>query len=50
MRIHETMAENRLRFAQHLNDMSEELATMVKEVEKNRKTVGQRHAISQYVC
>ncbi|KAJ3522003.1 hypothetical protein NMY22_g12074 [Coprinellus aureogranulatus] len=37
MRIHEAMAENRLRFAQRLNEMSEELATIVKEVDKNRK-------------
>ncbi|KDR67998.1 hypothetical protein GALMADRAFT_257554 [Galerina marginata CBS 339.88] len=37
MRIHEAMAENRLRFAQRLNEMSEELATLVKEVDKNRK-------------
>lgn len=39
MRIHESMAENRLRFAQRLNEMSEELATLVKEVDKNRKQV-----------
>ncbi|KAJ2911869.1 hypothetical protein MD484_g8549, partial [Candolleomyces efflorescens] len=37
MRVHEMMAENRLRFAQRLNEMSEELATIVKEVDKNRK-------------
>ncbi|KXN87662.1 RHO GTPase-activating protein RGD1 [Leucoagaricus sp. SymC.cos] len=37
MRVHEMMAENRLRFAQRLNEMSDELATLVKEVEKNRK-------------
>ncbi|KAF5362023.1 hypothetical protein D9756_002638 [Leucocoprinus leucothites] len=37
MRVHEMMAENRLRFAQRLNEMSEELTTLVKEVEKNRK-------------
>ncbi|KAF5338656.1 hypothetical protein D9611_012793 [Ephemerocybe angulata] len=37
MRVHELMAENRLRFAQRLNEMSEELATIVKEVDKNRK-------------
>ncbi|KAF9442640.1 RhoGAP-domain-containing protein [Macrolepiota fuliginosa MF-IS2] len=37
MRVHELMAENRLRFAQRLNEMSEELATLVKEVDKNRK-------------
>lgn len=33
------MAENRLRFAQRLNEMSDELSTLVKEVEKNRKHV-----------
>ncbi|TFK17559.1 GTPase activating protein [Coprinopsis marcescibilis] len=37
MRVHELMADNRLRFAQRLNEMSEELATLVKEVDKNRK-------------
>ncbi len=39
MRVHEMMAENRLRFAQRLNEMSDELSTLVKEVEKNRKHV-----------
>ena len=39
MKIHESMADNRLRFAQRLNEMSEELATLVKEVDKNRKQV-----------
>ena len=39
LKIHETMAENRVRFAQRLNEMSEELATLVKEVDKNRKQV-----------
>jgi len=37
LRIHEAMAENRIRFAQRLNEMSEELSTLVKEVDKNRK-------------
>ncbi|KAG5352126.1 hypothetical protein C0989_003594 [Termitomyces sp. Mn162] len=37
LRVHEMMAENRLRFAQRLNEMSEELANLSKEVEKNRK-------------
>ncbi|KAJ3503257.1 hypothetical protein NMY22_g18312 [Coprinellus aureogranulatus] len=32
MRIHEAMAENRLRFAQRLNEMSEELATITKDL------------------
>lgn len=40
MKIHEIMAENRVRFAQRLNEMSEELATLAKEVDKNRKQVG----------
>ncbi|EJD07593.1 RhoGAP-domain-containing protein [Fomitiporia mediterranea MF3/22] len=37
MKIHETMAENRIRFSQRLNEMSEDLATLAKEVDKNRK-------------
>lgn len=39
MKIHEAMADNRMRFAQRLNEMSEELSTLVKEVDKNRKQV-----------
>ena len=39
MRLHEGMAENRIRFAQRLNEMSEELASLSKEVDKNRKQV-----------
>jgi hypothetical protein len=42
MKIHEIIAENRLRFASRLNEMSEELANLAKEVEKNRKAV-RRH-------
>ncbi|KAH9045994.1 RhoGAP-domain-containing protein [Lactarius hengduanensis] len=38
MKIHEIIAENRLRFASRLNEMSEELANLAKEVDKNRKT------------
>ncbi|KAL4066200.1 Rho GTPase activation protein [Scleroderma yunnanense] len=38
MRLHEAMAENRIRFAQRLNEMSEELASLAKEVDKNRKS------------
>ncbi|KAI0048722.1 RhoGAP-domain-containing protein [Auriscalpium vulgare] len=38
MKIHEIMADNRIRFAQRLNEMSEELANLAKEVDKNRKT------------
>ncbi|KAG0703978.1 Rho GTPase activation protein [Suillus ampliporus] len=37
MKIHEVMAENRIRFAQRLNEMSDELASLAKEVDKNRK-------------
>ncbi|KAJ6581469.1 GTPase activating protein [Mycena capillaripes] len=37
MRIHESMGDGRLRFSQRLNEMSEELATLAKEVDKNRK-------------
>ncbi|KAG8215039.1 Rho GTPase activation protein [Butyriboletus roseoflavus] len=37
MKLHEVMADNRLRFAQRLNEMSDELASLAKEVDKNRK-------------
>ncbi|KIJ65168.1 hypothetical protein HYDPIDRAFT_111063 [Hydnomerulius pinastri MD-312] len=37
MKVHEAMAENRIRFAQRLNEMSDELASLAKEVDKNRK-------------
>lgn len=37
MKIHDIMAENRLKFAQRLNEMSEDLASLSKEVDKNRK-------------
>ena len=39
MKLHEVMADNRLRFAQRLNEMSDELASLAKEVDKNRKQV-----------
>jgi hypothetical protein len=39
MRIHERMAENRIKFSQRLSEMGDELAALVKEVEKNRKIV-----------
>jgi hypothetical protein len=39
MRIHETMAENRIKFSHRLNEMGDELSALVKEVEKNRKHV-----------
>ncbi|KAK7687265.1 hypothetical protein QCA50_009770 [Cerrena zonata] len=37
LKTHENVAENRLRFAQRLNEMSEELANLAKEVDKTRK-------------
>ena len=40
LRVHEMMAENRLRFSQRLNEMSEELSILAKEIERNRKQVG----------
>lgn len=39
MKIHEMMGDNRIRFSQRLNEMSEELASLAKEVDKNRKQV-----------
>jgi hypothetical protein len=39
MKIHESVAENRLRFSTRLNEMSEELLNLSKEVDKNRKQV-----------
>ena len=39
MKIHDVVGENRVRFAQKLNEMSEELSNLVKEVEKTRKQV-----------
>ena len=50
MKIHEAMAENRLRFAQRLNEMSEELATLVKEVDKNRKQVRRLNCLLRFHC
>ncbi|KAJ3789826.1 Rho GTPase activation protein [Lentinula aff. detonsa] len=38
MKIHEVLGDNRIRFSQHLNEMSEELANIAKEVDKNRKS------------
>lgn len=46
MKIHEVMADNRIRFAQRLNEMSEELANLAKEVDKNRKSVRPLHPFS----
>lgn len=39
LKIHDTMGDNRLRFANRLNEMGEELASLAKEVDKNRKQV-----------
>ncbi|CAE6451744.1 unnamed protein product [Rhizoctonia solani] len=38
MKIHEIMGESRVRFAQRLAEMSDELASLAKEVERNRKS------------
>ncbi|KAG8930277.1 hypothetical protein FRC02_004410 [Tulasnella sp. 418] len=38
MRLHEVIAENRLKFAQRLNEMADELTNLSKEVDKNRKS------------
>jgi len=40
MKIHETLADSRIRFAQRLVEMSNELNMLSKEVDKNRKGVG----------
>ncbi|KAI0642328.1 GTPase activating protein [Trametes meyenii] len=37
MRTHEVMADNRIKFAARLNEMSDELSNLAKEVEKSRK-------------
>jgi hypothetical protein len=39
LRVHDTLAQNRLRFAQRLIEMSEELTTLAKEGERLRKLV-----------
>lgn len=38
LRTHELLGDNRLKFAAQLTEMSEELTTLGKEVEKHRKT------------
>ncbi|KAJ3887209.1 Rho GTPase activation protein [Lentinula edodes] len=38
MKVHDVLGENRIRFSQRLNEMSEELANIAKEVDKNRKS------------
>lgn len=37
MKLHDVIAENRIRFGARTNEISEELANLAKEVEKNRK-------------
>lgn len=49
LRTHEQMAENRLRFAQRLNEMSQELSTLAKEVDFSRKQVNSNN-VSPYPC
>lgn len=39
MKLHDTMGDNRLRFAARLTEMSDDLSNVVKEVDKNRKQV-----------
>ena len=39
LRVHDTLAQNRLRFAQRLMEMSEELTNLAKEGERLRKLV-----------
>ena len=49
MKIHDSMAENRIRFAQKLNEMSDELSNLVKEVEKTRKQVETTESYSTWI-
>lgn len=39
MKIHEIIGDNRIKFASKLNEMSDDLNMLVKEVDKNRKGV-----------
>ena len=39
LKIQETLADNRLGFAQKLSEMSEELKNLANEVDRNRKQV-----------
>jgi hypothetical protein len=39
LKVHDTLAQNRLKFAQRLIDMSEELMNLAKEGERLRKVV-----------
>ena len=42
MKIHEIIGDNRIKFASKLNEMSDDLNMLVKEVDKNRKGVSQQ--------
>jgi hypothetical protein len=44
LKVHDTLAQNRLKFAQRLIDMSEELMNLAKEGERLRKVVS-RHLL-----
>lgn len=39
MRLHEIIAENRLKLSANLQEMGEELSSLAKEIDKNRKQV-----------
>lgn len=39
LKVHDTLAQNRLKFAQRLIDMSDELMNLAKEGERLRKVV-----------
>lgn len=41
MRLHESIGEGKLRFAVRLNEISDELSQLHREVEKSRKQVGE---------
>ncbi|KAG8832673.1 hypothetical protein FRC17_000892 [Serendipita sp. 399] len=43
MRLHETIAENRLKLSANLAEMSDELSSLAKEIDKNRKQVKDTH-------
>ncbi|KAG8757902.1 hypothetical protein FRC14_001200 [Serendipita sp. 396] len=43
MRLHETIAENRLKLSANLAEMSDELSSLAKEIDRNRKQVKDTH-------
>ena len=47
LRVHEQLAENRIRFAQRLHETSEDLLNLAKEVDKSRKQV---HRLTTHPC